>query len=90
MDLYEIPEEGEPNATQVNGGNAAPGSDFTTTVTKEWQNGVYLSSEWELHLPVTIDAGDDQWPGPFIWRGIPDRGFSYTLDITYEYHDEPA
>jgi hypothetical protein len=89
MELRETATEGEPNATTINGGNASPGADFETSVVIEWQNGEYLNSRWEIFIPVTIDSGGDQWPGPVIWRGIPDRGFTYALDITYEYHEDP-
>lgn len=87
MELTEVVTEGEGNVTTITGGTTpfAP-----PPVVMEWQNGEYLGSQWSLFIPVTIEAGDDTWPGPFIWSGIPDRGFSYTLDITYEYHMEPT
>jgi len=85
IELREVVTEGEPNATTTNGGNTP----LTQQIVVEWNSPEYLSSNWELYIPVTLNGGDDTWPGPFIWRGVPDRGFSYSLQITYEYHAEP-
>ena len=85
MELREVVTEGEANTTTVNGGNTP----VTQQITIEWKAPEYLSSNWELHIPVTLHGGDDTWPGPFIWRGVPDQGFGYSLEITYEYHAEP-
>ncbi len=79
------PAEGEGEAITINGGNTP----LTQTVTIEWKpdTGEYINSTWELVIPVSIKAGEDQWPGPLIWRGIPDRGFSWTVDVNYDYHE---
>ncbi|MGA1819744.1 MAG: hypothetical protein ACMUHU_01915 [Thermoplasmatota archaeon] len=82
MELREVVTEGEANSTNVNGGNTP----VTQQIVVEWKSPEYLSSNWELYIPVTLNGGEDTWPGPFIWRGVPDRGFSYSLEITYEYH----
>ncbi|MBN1389291.1 MAG: hypothetical protein JXA22_01470 [Candidatus Thermoplasmatota archaeon] len=82
IELNEVVTEGEGNSTTINGGNTP----VTQQLVVEWQNGEYLSSSWEIYIPVTMNAGADQWPGPFIWSGVPDRGFSYSIQITIEYH----
>ncbi|MBN1539057.1 MAG: hypothetical protein JW939_02850 [Candidatus Thermoplasmatota archaeon] len=83
MELRETGGEGG-NSSSVNGGNTP----VRQQIVVEWQNGEYLSTQWELHIPVTLKAGEDQWPGPFIWSGVPDRGFAYSIQVTYEYHAE--
>ncbi|MFO8050819.1 MAG: hypothetical protein R6V01_03880 [Thermoplasmatota archaeon] len=70
----------------VNGGNTPVDQQLVV----EWDEENYLGMDWTLTLPVTIKGGEDQWPGPFIWRGVPDNGYTYTLDITYEFHDMSA
>jgi hypothetical protein len=82
IELREVVTEGEPNSTTINGGNTP----VTQQITVEWQNGEYLPSQWELYIPVTLKGGQDTWPGPFIWRGVPDNGFGYSLEISYDYH----
>jgi len=84
MTLRPIGGEGE--GIPVNGGSTP----LTQSVTVEWNpdGGEYLNTTWELVIPVSIKAGPDQWPGPLIWRGIPDRGFSWTAEISYLYHEE--
>ncbi|MGA1873211.1 MAG: hypothetical protein ACMUHY_06020 [Thermoplasmatota archaeon] len=84
IELTEVSTEGEGNATTINGGNTP----VNQQVVVEWQNGEYLSARWDLYIPVTLNGGQDTWPGPFIWRGVPDNGFAYSLQITYEYHAE--
>jgi hypothetical protein len=85
MEFSEVVTEGEGNVTTVNGGNTP----LSTQVVVEWQSGEYLGAQWNLYIPVTIEGGADTWPGPIIWRGVPDRGFGYSLEVTYEYHEEP-
>jgi len=41
--------------------------------------------DWALILDLDIYASDDQWPGPILWRGIPDNGFELIVDIQYSY-----
>jgi hypothetical protein len=74
----------------ANGGTASPGSEFVTSILVEWNETGYMSGRWDLHIPVSIVAGPDTWPGPFLWTGVPDNGFSYDLVITYRYHEEEA
>ena len=85
--LEETGEEGNYNATGQ-GGTATPGTPITGNITIEWDGTTYMSDRWSLDIIVIIAAGEDQWIGPLIWRGVPDTGFTYTLDITYEYHEE--
>lgn len=73
----------EENISATGGGGTTPAS-FQLKL--EWDGSNYLPSGWTFTMSVSCVASDDQWPGPFIWRGIPDRGFTYNLDITYEYH----
>lgn len=77
------------NATgTANGGSASFDTPFTTSITVKWDGTDYMAQRWNLNIPVTIAAGPDQWIGPFIWSGTPDRGFSYNLEITYQYHED--
>lgn len=71
------------NSVTVNGGNTP----VIQQMVLEWDGVEYLGTEWVLDLSVTINGGQDQWPGPFIWRGIPDQGFTYILDVSYDFHD---
>ena len=73
----------EGNLSATGGGGTTP-SAFQLTI--EWDGTNYLPSSWTFTITVSCVASDDQWPGPLIWRGIPDRGFTYDLDITFEYH----
>jgi hypothetical protein len=73
----------EGNLSATGGGGTTPAA-FQLKI--EWDGTTYLPSSWTFTISVSCVASDDQWPGPLIWRGIPDRGFSYDLDITYEYH----
>lgn len=57
------------------------------------QNNDFLLSAWEIQMTVLCRASDDQWPGPLIWRGYPDYGFSYEVVVSYTYlasQPEPA
>ncbi len=85
--LAETGEEGNYSGTGQ-GGNANPGTPVTGNITIEWDGTNYMMDRWSMDINVTIIAGEDQWIGPLIWRGVPDTGFSYTLDISYEYHEE--
>jgi len=78
------------NVSATGSGGTAGTSPVTSQIEIEWDGTTYLSERWVLEIPVTINGGDDQWIGPLIWRGIPDRGFTYTLDVYYEYHEAPA
>lgn len=74
---------GENNTATVPGGNTP----VTQSITIEAEEGSYLSMNWTVSFIVTINGSPDQWPGPIIWRGIPDRGYSYVMDISYDFHD---
>ncbi len=52
---------------------------------EENQQGIFLEDAWEVKMTVVCKASDDQWPGPYIWRGYPDYGFSYEILVTYWY-----
>ena len=69
--------------SSVNGGNTP----MTKQITIKWDGTKYMGTNWLLFIPVTCNAGPDTWPGPLIWRGVPDYGFSYSLDVTYVYHE---
>ncbi|MCD6461159.1 MAG: hypothetical protein J7L61_00240 [Thermoplasmata archaeon] len=47
--------------------------------------GETLPSSWTLTLNVVLKAGQDEWPGPMIWYGVPDHGFSYNVTVEYTY-----
>lgn len=78
------------NSGTANGGSASPGTPFTSSITVEWDGTNYMDKRWNLLIPVTIVAGPDQWIGPFIWRGVPDEGWTYELGINYEFHEEES
>ena len=72
------------NGTSVNGGSTP----YQQTASVTWDGTNYLNSSFKLTFRVTLIASEDQPPGPgiIIWNGVPDRGFSYTVDINYTYH----
>lgn len=78
------------NVSKEGQGGTAGSSPVTSQITIEWDGTQYLSERWVLEIPVTINGGDDTWIGPLIWRGVPDRGFKYHLDVYYEYQEEPS
>ncbi|MFW3147147.1 MAG: hypothetical protein ACMUIE_10090 [Thermoplasmatota archaeon] len=75
--------EGGNGTVTINGGRTP----LTQMAVVEWDGTEYVGTQWTLHIPVTIEGGEDTWPGPFIWRGIPDQGFRYMLEVSYDYHD---
>lgn len=83
-----LTEEDGNTTGSANGGAARPGTPFTTSLSVEWDGKNYMGGRWNLVIPVSIVAGPDQWPGPLIWNGVPDRGFSYEIEIAYHYHQE--
>ncbi|MCU0799857.1 MAG: hypothetical protein MUC62_09345 [Candidatus Thermoplasmatota archaeon] len=44
--------------------------------------------DWFLIIDLDTYASDDQWPGPILWRGVPDNGFELIVDIKYSYIKE--
>ncbi len=44
-----------------------------------------IGRAWEIEIEVTLNSGDDRWPGPRIWRGVEDTGFLYDIQINYTY-----
>jgi len=76
------PEEGD-NGTTINGGPTP----FSSSATIKWDGVNYLNSTYMVSFSVQIEGSDDQPPGPgiFIWNGVPDYGFSYSIDINYTY-----
>jgi hypothetical protein len=58
---------------------------YKKTVNIEPSEGKYLPPLWTVTLEVECCASDDQWPGPMVWRGTPDHGFSYEITVTYRY-----
>ncbi len=45
----------------------------------------FLDRQLDLIVTWSQKDSDDQWPGPLIWRGVRDTGFSYDFQIRYEY-----
>jgi hypothetical protein len=86
MTLTEEEEGGNYTGT-ANGGTTTAGDPVLSQIVVEWDGTMYMSQRWVLNIPVTINAGEDTWPGPMLWVGTPDNGFRYTLEITYQYHD---
>ncbi len=58
---------------------------YQDTITIKAQEGQNLPPSWTLYLNVVCHAGEDQWPGPYIWRAPHDNGFSYNVTLTYVY-----
>ena len=52
------------------------------------KEGEIHGDSWLINIQAVLYSGDDQWPGPVIWRGIPDEGFEIFLEIRYEYVKE--
>lgn len=44
-----------------------------------------LPSSWTLSITVVCHASNDRWPGPGLWIGTPDNGFSYNVTVTFKY-----
>ena len=64
---------------QLSGGSTP----YSDTKTFNAGEGNSLSTSWEVTLTVTCKASDDTWPGPLIWRGYPDHGFTYKIVVEY-------
>ncbi len=58
---------------------------YTSTVNIKPLEGLFLPATWTITLEVVCHASDDQWPGPFMWIGTPDHGFSYNVSAKYSY-----
>jgi hypothetical protein len=84
---------GSLDSSGENGGNESlqnGQTNYQTTVAIQAGEGQSLPSSWTLTLEVVCHASNDQWPGPMIWRGVPDHGFSYNVTVTYEYLEPKA
>jgi len=77
-------EGGGNNTATITGGNTP----LTKQHTVEWDGKEPLPTTYSFDFTVTLEASDDQWPGPLIWRGIPDRGVSILIEVNYDYLDE--
>lgn len=58
---------------------------YRTTVEIKAPEGLSLPSGWTITLDVVCHSSNDQWPGPMIWRGYADNGFSYNVSVEYTY-----
>ena len=58
---------------------------YRATVDLKAKEGQELPSSWTLTLNVVCHASDDTWPGPQLWLGTPDNGFSYNVTVNYKY-----
>ncbi|UCE36903.1 MAG: hypothetical protein JSW00_15580 [Thermoplasmata archaeon] len=58
---------------------------YSKTIAIKPPKGQYLPEDWIITLEVVCHASDDQWPGPLMWVGSPDNGFSYNVSATYKY-----
>ncbi len=76
------------HTSTIQGGSAPPGEPYFTSIVVDWDGTTYMNTQWQLSMTVSLVAGDDTWIGPFLWVGTPDNGFTYTLEITYLYHEE--
>jgi len=71
---------GEPDDIIEEGGGQTP---FETSVTFSLTGDENMFNWWIVELTVTCNGGDDTWPGPLIWRGVPDNGVSYEIDAVF-------
>jgi hypothetical protein len=78
--ISEMKEGSSYNMTSKGGSTPYKGN-----LTIKWDEDTKMSGEWKVSITVECNPGPDQWPGPLIWSGVPDRGFSYTIDVTYKY-----
>ncbi|UCE39442.1 MAG: hypothetical protein JSW00_09530 [Thermoplasmata archaeon] len=58
---------------------------YQATINVKAPEGENLPSGWTLTLTVVCHPGNDRWPGPGIWYGVPDNGFSYNVTVEYTY-----
>lgn len=61
---------------------------FEAQLVYKAKEGEIHGDSWLINIQAVLYSGDDQWPGPVIWRGIPDEGFDIFLEIRYEYVKE--
>jgi hypothetical protein len=77
--------EVEPEIKEASGG-ATP---FETSIKFEYEGNERLFDWWIVEFTVTCSAGEDQWPGPIIWNGVPDTGFIGFVEADYDYYIDP-
>lgn len=92
-------EDGDPNTNpdQVSGSLDSTGdgdynetlqsgnTPYQTTVEMRAPEGFNLPQGWRITIQVVLQSSNDQWPGPMIWRGYADTGFSYNVSVEYTY-----
>jgi hypothetical protein len=71
---------GNYNATLPNGPTP-----YTATVNFKAGEEQSLPNNWIISLSVECHASQDNWPGPIMWVGTADNGFSYNVTFTYKY-----
>jgi len=78
--------EGEETEIRENTGGYTP---YVTTNEFEYTGEEQQATWWIVEITATCVAGEDTWPGPILWSGVPDRGVSYTIEADYDYYDLP-
>jgi hypothetical protein len=73
------------NYFYTTGGGKTP---FEISVTMQYRNNTLIDDEWQLYFYVNLTDSDDKWPGPLIFRGVRDTGFSYKIEAEYTYNEE--
>jgi hypothetical protein len=83
------------NADEVSGSLDSPGgfnetlaqgqTPYTKIINIKAGEDQTLPNQWTISLDVVCHASDDTWPGPIMWFGTPDNGFSYNVSVTYKY-----
>lgn len=73
------------NYSNVTGGGTTP---FEISVTMKFINNTLIDDEWQLYFYVNLTDSDDLWPGPLIFYGTRDTGYTYRIEAEYEYYPE--
>ncbi len=61
---------------------------FERQVVVDWDEENLIGGAWEITMMVTCNPDEDQWIGPLIYRGYQDYGFSYRIEVSYQYQDK--
>jgi len=59
---------------------------YEATYSFNFTNGILIDDEWQMYFYIDLGDGEDTWPGPIIYRGVRDTGFSYRVEIEYTYY----
>lgn len=78
---------GEPEEVKEMAGGSTP---YENSVSFTMTGNENMTNWWIVELTVTCHAGEDTWPGPIIWRGVPDTGFSYHIHASFNVYNLTA